>query len=64
MEDGGVSKTIDFVDTALKENKGIRSQLLLLKARATLQKQKGISDAEKRVLGERRLYTRVLLRDG
>jgi hypothetical protein len=50
MEDGGVSKTIDFVDTALKENKGIRSQLLLLKARATLQKRKGISDAEKRVL--------------
>jgi hypothetical protein len=44
-----VAKTINFVDSALKENKGLRSELLVLKARATMGKNAKISDAKRRV---------------
>lgn len=42
-------KAIDFADAALKDGKGIRSQLLLLKAEAVLRKS-SIPDATKRVM--------------
>lgn len=49
IKEKDVAKTIDFVDSALKENKGVRSELLVLKARATMGKKAKISDAERRV---------------
>jgi len=45
----GAQEVIEFVDLALKEHRGIRSEFLVLKARAILQKRKTITDAERRV---------------
>jgi hypothetical protein len=49
IKEKDVAKTIEFVDSALKENKGVRSELLVLKAKATMGKKARISDAERRV---------------
>ncbi len=49
IKEKDVATTIAFVDSALKENKGLRSDLLVLKARATMGKKTKISDAERRV---------------
>jgi len=49
IKEKDIATTIAFVDSALKENKGIRADLLVLKARATMGKKTKISDAERRV---------------
>ena len=49
-DDDDAAKTIAFVDSALADKKGLRSELLVLKARAILHGKKKISDAERRVL--------------
>ncbi|MCU0713611.1 MAG: hypothetical protein MUC43_16255 [Pirellula sp.] len=50
MNDNDIQETLAFVDKALSEKKGIRSELLVLKARAILQRQKKLTDAERRVM--------------
>ncbi|WP_145418098.1 hypothetical protein [Planctomycetes bacterium K23_9] len=40
---------IKFVDDALSRDLGVRRELLILKARAVLRQEKGITDAQRRV---------------
>ena len=49
-DENDVETTIAFVDSALADKNGLRSNLLVLKARAMLHGNKKISDAERRVL--------------
>lgn len=49
IEDDDVASTMKFVDSALKENKGVRSDLLVLKAKAIMSNKAKTTDAERRV---------------